>query len=282
MNKNCKNCGNLLNKRQKMFCCRKCKAEYEKTIGKKEIVDKINSTFKKKYGMTPIERKNEVLLEAHGTIHALQIESSNRKMKNTMKDRYGCEQALKNKKLLDKKNKTCEQIYGSQNVFNNEDVRKKAKETIFKKYGTEYVSQNDDIKRKVKNTMFDRYGVECAFELPNAKSQRISKLQQTIFESVKNIHSDALLEHRLNDIGRSVDIYIPSKNIVIEVNGDYYHMNPSKYSPNDFNKRYKMTAKEIWEREKNRLHLISEHLSCSVIVIWESDWKNDKNIMNYL
>ncbi|MHA2407394.1 MAG: hypothetical protein ACXACA_03370 [Candidatus Ranarchaeia archaeon] len=88
--RHCKQCELELN-RQKMFCSRRCKADYEKTTGKEKIVSKIRDTFIDRYGVTPIEKKNEVMLVNHGTTHALQVESSNRKMKKTMVSRFGTE-----------------------------------------------------------------------------------------------------------------------------------------------------------------------------------------------
>lgn len=62
---------------------------------------------------------------------------------------------------------------------------------------------------------------------------------------------------------------------VIEFNGDYWHCNPIKYKEDFFNKRKQMFAKDIWEYDKDRINKIKK-LGYNVIVIWESDYNNNK------
>ena len=64
--------------------------------------------------------------------------------------------------------------------------------------------------------------------------------------------------------------------MVIEYYGDYWHCNPKKYESEFFHSQIKLTAKEIWIKDKNRLNLIMESAS-SVIIIWE-----DSNINSIL
>lgn len=61
---------------------------------------------------------------------------------------------------------------------------------------------------------------------------------------------------------------------LIEFNGDYWHMNPSKYQANDVNKTSKKIAQDIWD---NDLAKINEARSCGyqVLVIWESEYRKD-------
>lgn len=67
-------------------------------------------------------------------------------------------------------------------------------------------------------------------------------------------------------------------NLIIEFNGDYYHCNPmlSPYSnPDYFNKVKKKTSKEIWEQD-NIKNSLAESKGFFVHVVWESDWKTNK------
>lgn len=77
------------------------------------------------------------------------------------------------------------------------------------------------------------------------------------------------------------DIYIPDLNLLIEYNGDYWHCNPKKYNSTYYNKKKSKTAKEIWEYYKNKLDLVKKY-NYNCIVIWESDYKKDKTIINKL
>lgn len=78
------------------------------------------------------------------------------------------------------------------------------------------------------------------------------------------------------------DIFIPKYNLLIEYNGDYWHCNPKKYSPDYFNKKKSMLAKEIWKYDNNKLYLAkNSNYHCEVI--WEMDYKKDNNtILNLI
>jgi hypothetical protein len=64
------------------------------------------------------------------------------------------------------------------------------------------------------------------------------------------------------------------KKKIIEFNGDYWHCNPSIYEADYFNKNKEMTAKEIWEYDKEKLDTIKGH-GYQVLTVWESDWKSN-------
>lgn len=77
------------------------------------------------------------------------------------------------------------------------------------------------------------------------------------------------------------DIYIPSINLIIEYFGDYWHCNPIKYNENYFNKKKGQTAKEIWDYDDKKLELITNY-GYNLEVIWESDYKKNKNLINQI
>lgn len=76
-----------------------------------------------------------------------------------------------------------------------------------------------------------------------------------------------------------VDYYDETLNIVIEFYGNYFHLNPEKYSP-DFiqykNHEKCITAKDKWKHDRERIEDIQETLNCKVIIVWESTYRNDK------
>ena len=75
---------------------------------------------------------------------------------------------------------------------------------------------------------------------------------------------------------KKVDYYLNGK--IIEFNGDFWHMNPSIYQPNDTRKNFDGTeviAKELWENEKKRINAIKK-LGYEVKVIWESEYYDNK------
>ena len=152
--------------------------------------------------------------------------------------------------------------------------KQKIKEIKFKKYGDE----NYNNVEKNKQTMMNRYGVPYSFYLPQCMSngKRISNFQRRVYVDVLKTYSDAILEKYLKDVQKSVDIFIPSINKVIECHGDYWHCNPSKCRPDYYNKLVHLTAQEIWDRDKQKFDLLTKN-GYIVEVIWENVNKHFKH-----
>jgi len=62
---------------------------------------------------------------------------------------------------------------------------------------------------------------------------------------------------------------------VVEFFGDFWHHNPQLYDCNHVNKLTKRSSAEVWDRDARKLNDLREH-GYHVEVIWESDWRNDK------
>jgi len=87
-----------------------------------------------------------------------------------------------------------------------------------------------------------------------------------------------VVQHSLRVETKIYDIFIPSLNLVIEYNGDYWHCNPKKYKPDYFNQKKQKTAKELWEYDKNKIDLIREK-GYNLEIVWESDLKMDHTLI---
>lgn len=79
-----------------------------------------------------------------------------------------------------------------------------------------------------------------------------------------------------SSLGRSLayDFYYNDK--IIEFNGDYWHCNPDIYEYNYVNKHKKKFACEIWELDEIKNKCVTD-LGIEILVIWERDYKYDKN-----
>jgi hypothetical protein len=75
-----------------------------------------------------------------------------------------------------------------------------------------------------------------------------------------------------------VDLYIKDINLIIEFFGDIYHANPDIFKeedfPHPFNKH--LNAKQIREFDELRINLIKKKYNCDVIIVWEKDYKENK------
>ena len=150
----------------------------------------------------------------------------------------------------------------------NTESRKKISTTKLLKYGD--AKYNNP--QKTAETTLKHYGVICYFDSKGAiqsNGRRISKFQRKLYEELLKTNADILLEEYLPDVNKSVDIYIPSQKKIIECHGDYWHCNPKKYSPDSYNKSLKMTAKEKWKKDQERLNQLKA-AGYDVEIRWES------------
>ena len=40
-----------------------------------------------------------------------------------------------------------------------------------------------------------------------------------------------------------------------------------------------MTASEIWSKNQNRIQMLQKHYGCDIMVVWENDYKNNKEFV---
>lgn len=95
-----------------------------------------------------------------------------------------------------------------------------------------------------------------------------SKIEDRVVDFLKDKVAEVKRWYPISNM--IVDIFVPEKNLVIECQGDYWHMNPKKYSAADYNKTIKKTAAEQWEKDKNR-RLYMEYAGYTVVELWESE-----------
>lgn len=80
------------------------------------------------------------------------------------------------------------------------------------------------------------------------------------------------------DIGRFFDYYLPDYNLIIEIDGGYYHSDPRLYEEKDLNKMQKRNKKV--DEYKNKWALMH---GIPILRIWEKDIREDpKGVMKML
>lgn len=89
---------------------------------------------------------------------------------------------------------------------------------------------------------------------------------------VKNNEKEVVVDYG-NGKSKTFRLDYVLENKVIELNGDYWHCNPSLYKVNDkFNFNGEVfIAKQIWTRDNERLKKLKE-TGYDVLVVWESAW----------
>lgn len=104
-----------------------------------------------------------------------------------------------------------------------------------------------------------------------------SKTELLIYCELKNTYSDIISTFYIST--KPFDYYIPSKNLLIEYNGNYFHCNPSIYDENYYNKKLNKTAKELWEKDYQKT-MLGINNGYNVLTLWEKNYK-EKGI-NYI
>jgi len=166
-------------------------------------------------------------------------------------------------------------------VFQREEVKEQSRKTCVEKYGYPSAMQSPEVAERVwESTLMNngvRYGVLLA-------RTRVTKIHKQIVEVLHDIGVYCDIEVVVGD-RFCVDIVICGTNKVVEVYGDFWHANPIKYMEDDvlpFPHGEKKVAKDIWEKDKNRLNYIR---SCGyeVLIIWENDiYKNIDTVKEQL
>lgn len=123
--------------------------------------------------------------------------------------------------------------------------------------------ESDDFKNKLRSSRMEY--------LINTHKQYTSNLEEyfkscylilTKFKFVRNYYA--------KEINRFYDFYIPSLNIIIETDGDFWHCNPKKYPAPKYNAQFKNIEvdkiKNDWAKENN----------VTLLRFWEDDIHNNQ------
>lgn len=73
-----------------------------------------------------------------------------------------------------------------------------------------------------------------------------------------------------------VDFYVASSKKVIEFAGDYWHRNPEVYKPDFYVHQAKSSAKDLYQKTIERNLVLETIHSCEVLLVWENEYKKNK------
>lgn len=207
--------------------------------------------------------------------------------------------------------KTCKKKYGVDNISKVEKIKKLKKETSIKNYGVDNIWKHPDYSKWIEESFISKYNLTKNEYLSmigkinwnkKTEKEKIDYLNNSFFsvDSIKKVggYSISNLENRISKVlnylnlnyekqfviktskrtWKIYDFLLKDYNIIIEVNGDYWHANPHIYTFND-NINYpwgKIKAKDVWNRDKKKKK-IAENKGYKVIYIWESEMKKIKS-----
>jgi G:T-mismatch repair DNA endonuclease (very short patch repair protein) len=234
---------------------------------------------------------------------------------------YGVDNPSKSDVIKDKKRKTFIENYGVDNIYKTTHFKEYLNNLMLLKYvklrttNPEKISDSrkkftpgkwEEIEKKIKNTSLEKYGVTNVSKLDKnrkkhseamigwwkglsdlEKEERINRnfnLVSGLEITVRNILDNNMIIYDPQRFigGKSYDILIRFTNLIIEINGDYWHANPNKYSGTDFINYPgigQVTASSVWDRDIEKIAL-AEKYGYKVITIWEDEIKREKKAGN--
>lgn len=105
-----------------------------------------------------------------------------------------------------------------------------------------------------------------------------SPLEKSLFEELSRwgykIEVDKTILYGGKKWYRKIPDFIVDGNVIVELYGDYFHGNPSKFKEDDVI-AYGQVAKEIWKRDAEREKLLTDK-GFHYLVVWEKDLKEDR------
>lgn len=274
----------------------------EKDYSVLDIIEYSNNDISSKQIYFLLEKFNILKKGIKGSANS---KRTREKYKKTCIDKYGTENSLsKGTESYKKRNETVKKKYGVDNIFQLEEVKNKINQTMLETYGSLRICNPEKLKEtlqnrpiekkiehgknisKIKKKQWESYTDEQKYDVIT----RLFKIrQQPNFHKINKI--ETRVSNALSQIGfpfqfsyfikrRQFDFKI-GNNIIIEVQGDYWHANPKFYNENDIINypKGKFKAKDIWNKDKEKKK-IAEKCGYEVFYIWEDEIKymNDKKI----
>ena len=226
-----------------------------------EIKDKIRQTNRERYGCEHPSQSEEIKektkqtnIDKYGFECPLQNEEVKQKSKQTIKDRFGVENVLQSEEIQNKIKQINRERYGCDHPSQSEEIKQKKIETCNKNFGVDHPTQSEEIQNKIIETNRKKYGCERPLQnsdIMEKMSKNSYKLKDYTFPSGNQIKYQGYEHYALDELIQSgileeeilngcknvpevwyddeqgkehryyVDIFIPSKNICIEVKSTY-------------------------------------------------------------
>lgn len=183
--------------------------------------------------------------------------------------------------------------HGCRRPLQSPEIRERMQQTMVAKYGAAFSSQSSQIESKRKATMLAKYGRENFWTGTNiwlhtghrpAKIGRVSKVEREVVDLlIKALPGDTAYSYQngqkrflCGDGAAFLDYYNETRCVAVEIYGDYFHGNPLLFTA-DHVTYYGRRVQDIWDRDAQRIEAAKKELGVQLIVVWESDWRQDSD-----
>lgn len=206
----CKDCAK---EKAKATCLAKYGVDHPRKT--KEVKDAAKKTCMKRYGVDNPSKVPQVI----------------QKIKDTHMERYGVSSPMHVPEFAEKQRATITKRYGVDNPMKNKDVRQKAMNTCKERYGVDNPMKVKEFYEKANNS-FERKD----YTLPSRKVIKLQGYENYALDLLLQDYDEESIETDRKKIpiityeydGKSCkfypDIYIPSKNKIIEVKSSYTYL----------------------------------------------------------
>lgn len=196
----------------------------------------------------------------HCSCSCAQLDNETRmKLEKSCLEKYGTKNPAQAKSVQDKMKQTCLERYGVENAFASEEKKQKIRATNLERYGVDNPRKSEEVKKKQKETLLKRYGITCGYH--HCGDYHRSKGEIEVYKFVKELFADARCTDRKAISPMELDIFIPSINVGIEYDGDYWHSFP-----------------EMIERDKKKNELCLSR-GIRLFRIKETDWTKEPDVV---
>lgn len=225
------------------------------------------------------------------------------KTTKTLREKYGVDNASKSNLIKEKKKNTFFKNYGVDNIWKSAGYCQWLNNYMLLKYGKKRISNPENlgwktISKKEKKiriqklqaglkkwfaTLTDEQKSEIAAKAASF-NKNISKLESRFQIILNNLNIGHKWQFRIKN--KIYDFLIDKTNIIIEINGDFWHANPKIYTNENELIKFpfgKISAKEIWEKDNFKKNL-AINSGYKIVYLWESEIKkmSDSDIENFI
>ena len=206
------------------FKCDQCEKSFEKRSAKNKYINSPHhfcssscAILSSRRGGIVYEFKRKSCLEKYGVEHHLQNEEIQKKRIDTCIELFGGRAPMSSEEIRKKSEKTNQERYNG-HFSKTEKIKKKRRETCLKKYGVDSFSKTKEFKEKVNWQQVNTKGFETRKK--NGMSP-VSKIEEKFGDFLRSNFKDVHSQIQISNWW--IDFYIPSKDVYVQFDGDYWH-----------------------------------------------------------